>query len=393
MEALPVELIAKIFLIGCEDTRDPNYYPTLSRYRATISCVSSLWRDVALSTSRLWTDIVLSPSDDSDTDQELFFLRLNLERSGGASIDVHLGLPMGPNVNDAGFALLWIPISEQLHRCRSISIHGLSEKTMKTIMPLPGPLTQLEKLDISNPSPYPSHSILASSAVAPKLGEIWLDQVDFHGLSSIPTEHLTVVTLYARYGRGSMFSEFVSRCSALTQLLIIFEFTTRQIRTPPAVVPTLRDVTVSDVRFPRYLSAPGLTHLCCVGGAFKFNDPSMPALESFELSNPPRVLAFKDWDPPTSLADIHTFKLRQCARPDYVFELLLRGFDDDPRPIVFPSLRTLLLGSGVGFTSKILRVLDRRPNLHLQCEEYFFWPSKMTPKDLAGKYGARIDHL
>lgn len=236
MEALPVELIAKIFLIGCEDIRDPSYHPTLSRYRATISSVSPLWRNVALSTSLLWTDVVVTKSSDSDIHRALFFLRLDLERSSKALIDVHFGLPTDSNANQFGAPWLWIPIREQLHRCRSISIHGLSEQTMKTILPLPGPLPQLEKLSISNPLPHPFPSILTSSSVAPKLREVFLDEVDFHGLASIPTEYLTTIRLHAQCSPGSLVSAFLSQCSALTTLVAFFRFSAEEIRDPPAIV-------------------------------------------------------------------------------------------------------------------------------------------------------------
>lgn len=393
MESLCVELIANIFLMGCEDIRDPYFYRRLLRYRTSISSVSSHWRDVALATCLLWTDIVPTPFYDSDIDRTLHFLRLNLERSGGASIDVRFGRPEWSTVSDVSLASLWIPISEQLHRCRTIEIYGLSEEIMKTIVPLPGHLGRLEKLSISNPLPHPSPLILASSAAAPKLREICLDQVDFRGLSSVPTEHLTAVTFYAQSGPWSLFSAFMSRCSALIELTVFFEVTAEEARTTPVILPSLHELTVCDVRFPRYLSTPALKHLCCADQAFEFDGSSMPNLSSFGLYNPPKALSWKNWSPPVSLAAIHTLELKHCLRSDHVFELLLRGFDGDTSSIVFPSLRTLWLGPGVGFSPNILRVLDRRPKLTLRCNQFFFGGSKIAPKDLADRYGERIDYF
>lgn len=232
-------------------------------------------------------------------------------------------------------------------------MHGLSEEIMKTIMPLPGPLTQLEQLSISNPLPHPSPPVIASSAMAPKLREIHLNEVVFRCLSSIPTENLTVVTLCAQSGPWSLFSAFMSRCSALIKLDAFFEVTTEEAHTTPIILPSLQAFTVNNVRFPHYLSTPALRHLCWAGGAFEFDDPSMPNLSSFGLYNPSTALLSKNWRPPPSLAAIHTLVLKHFLRADHIFELPLRGFDDGPSSIVFPSLHTLWLGPGVGFSPNI----------------------------------------
>lgn len=142
--------------MGCEGSQHPDSYKFLSGYLWSITAVTSFWRRIAVSTSLLWTDIVSSPSYNTEIDRNLFFVRLHLKRSGAAPIDVRFGLPKWAEVSDANVALVWHPISEQLHRCRSIEIYGLSAKSMKTLLPLHGPLTGLRKLSIVNTFPSSS---------------------------------------------------------------------------------------------------------------------------------------------------------------------------------------------------------------------------------------------
>lgn len=142
MDALPIELVSRIFLWECESLTDI----ALLRYRLTISAVCSSWRTTALSTQQLWSSINVHIKWDTVITNALALLATHLERAYSVPIDVTLTAYL---LSDSTLRLarLWDAMSKHLHHCRTLRIVG--NVSPGVFLPLRDPMNCLEYLEIS----------------------------------------------------------------------------------------------------------------------------------------------------------------------------------------------------------------------------------------------------
>lgn len=122
----------------------------------------------------------------------------------------------------------------------------------------------------------------------------------------------------------------------------------------------------------------------------------------------------QNWQPAPSFSGISTLTFESSGAVDYLLHILAHqgsnasgepSVGDDPNDTtsttttttVFPSLRKLnLTACGAHLISPdalctlALKVLDLRPELHLECDSDFFASSTMSSYDRCIRYGARI---
>lgn len=139
MKSLPVELMTRIILMGCE-TLDTD---ALLRHRWSISAVSSSWRMIALSTQLLWSRIDIRLNSRSRAKKERSSLQMHLERAYSVSLDITLFVSA---VSSEDLPSIWDTIFEHLPRCRSIRMAG--DFDLDSILPFQMSMGRPECLDI-----------------------------------------------------------------------------------------------------------------------------------------------------------------------------------------------------------------------------------------------------
>lgn len=160
MNALPVELISRILLLGCEGLHENSTDNALMRQLITTSAVNSVWRSTALSTQKLWASIHVHPRGNLTMMNSLALMTMQLERSHSVYIDLALH---AFKINNTNLALFWETILKHLHRCRSLKIYAQPARP-SLIVPFRADMNRLERLEICSVSVR----CLSLSFVAPK---------------------------------------------------------------------------------------------------------------------------------------------------------------------------------------------------------------------------------
>lgn len=404
MHLLPIELIVKIFTIAYDDYRlgvdDEN--GTL-QFSLSISSVCSFWRAITLSTPGLWTCFIIQPRQAS-IDPTLPMLKTLLERSGEVPLDIHLiGHVSDEDTYVPSLISSWELASTNLYRCRKLQVTGLRRKLHRLIFPLIGPLERLETLRITSFSRFDgvlSEPVFDTHEAAPNISEISLSGIDFSSLTTVPTTSLNRLMLIYSYPiRWSTASSFLTSSSSLTHLKLHLP-ALGQLPSIPIFLPNLLSLLGPDCRYDRLVLAPRLEHLGCVNFNHRMEYSRLPSLKRLTMDSP-SPSALTSWRLNSWVNDIDTLRLINCYGTKFILDLLLVRLESHLAHSVFPSLRTLILKDSGGspntsradISRSVLRVLDDRPLLCLQCEPSLFMSAEFDWSELRTLYGTRLSKI
>lgn len=222
---------------------------------------------------------------------------------------------------------------------------------------------------------------------------------DPSALMSIPAKSLSHITFYTPALKWARMFPFLEQCGSLVSLELTGSPASGDDSTvdrAPLVMPNLEVLSTDSPLFGRILVTPRLRELQCRYDACAVRKTApLPVLDCLELIMPRlRLSDVPNWQPTPSLWNISTLKLKKCNYVDDLLNILLDRYPRDGTTVLaFPSLRKLNLQwcstyqkSPAALGALVLKVLDIRPALKLECDSHF----ETTPKDQLVRYGTRI---
>lgn len=411
IDALPVELIAQIVVASCEGLDAERADPKMLAHALSISSVSSLWREITLSTPKLWSRITLwsvATIVGKHASGKLVYsldpraitrLQAQLERSDRVPIDVIIeGLAVG-NLDDA--KMVWDTLSSHVHRFRSLQVDNLDDPLVDLVLPLrgPGPLKYLETLHItiSDREAAQVASLFDSEDFAPNLAKLYLNFTN--PTMRIPTASLVDFTFLAQFpSRWSIVASLLKQASHLQRASFFFLAESEESAQEPVILPNLTSLLLFDARFGHFFRVPEVEHLECPSYVTRQSLQGLlhlPPLKWLKLQIPTPE-AVNSWSLSPSGASIHTLELFNCQTTKQVFDFLMSRTDQDH---AFPSLRKLILDRcGDNMTPltlgrHLIRLLEHRPKLHVQYDSNSFDFHEDEKQKIDAEYGARLSKV
>ncbi|KAF8312908.1 hypothetical protein DL93DRAFT_1207509 [Clavulina sp. PMI_390] len=424
MERLPSELVAEILVWGVESL------PTsrsrwLLQFRLAVSAVNVKWRAIALSTSRLWSLIVIdlySRGSDIEMDQIQKLtepVRAGIQRSANASLTIHV-YTKRPQL--AVVRTVWDIITPVFGRCRFLEIVG-EYSILGEILPIQQSCPHLQQLQIypimQTHVPPPSllfapintaleSSPVSSAPILRKLVSTDVCQPSF--LLSIPSSALLDVTILLPSIPNSITWEclmnFFLPCADTLEILHIdgAPFPPLPSDGAPIIFKRLNSFTTSSEFFPRYVVAPALDRLVCLGNSYRLSDKDvspkwqvsseMVSIQKLELD---RSLAFgtqlDNWSPSSILLRISALSVPFKSG---VLPLLGRMASGASSKRLFPQVTLLSVRTQPSsmsreeverFVEAIVTLVRVRPVLKVDVIRYDGWSEfeASIPGDLIGR--------
>lgn len=400
MEDLPVELIAQIFLFTSQsgyDERGSASHRGQLKSLVSIGAVSSHWRHITLSTPALWRYIGIHWSDWSrPLTSVLLRVQAHFERSGAASLD--LSIHFRPSRSSEAPRIMWLTISPQLQRCRSIFIKGVARDLAKFILPIANPLNDLKTFHFSalNPS-LPCEQLFIGEGVAPKLSHLELSNIMLAHMPIAPIIHLTL--MHRDLKSWSYVLASLEPFPQLEHVVLQFGWQDDDPSLRPLILPNLKSLFLYDSHLSCYLLTPRLERLGCWSYEGKVDVVSLPPLQHLSVQNPARS-GLESWESSPSLDDVRTLDVTQCWVVDSLLDLLQSPLEGNTLP-TFPRLEKLRIynsslpsGSHAYFYQRLLQVLETRPQLFMEIDDTSL--SKLTAAEwfkLANESTGRLSEV
>lgn len=384
---LPIELISQIFLDIFEGLRKTHTYTLLLRNLLVISSVCSSWRQVTLSTPHLWTYIVVPEwtwrtsewsrgGNGTEASFKLSLLQAHIKRSRNLSFDLICDFERFQEVMEAQ---VWSIIIPHLDRCRHLDVRLARRAIPELVLPWTQKiqLKRLEYIGITSPGvvvqTHPP-AFFEHTELIPELTEMSLRDIYF---APFRVNSLTRLTLSYRMAVAwTSVAVFLVESTSLEWLALHLQFKLpgSDPSAQPILLPKLVHLTMPDLPFDRYICTPQLQTLSCFNYRGRITIAPSTQLKHLRLNTSyPNVL--RDWRPPSWLADIETLDLAGDGTAEDILGILFPSTEGENNPEVFPSLSMLrLFQSPVApeahdqFCDHLLRLLDSRPKLYIECD-------------------------
>lgn len=196
-----------------------------------------------------------------------------------------------------------------------------------------------------------------------------------------------------------MVPAFLIRCTQIVELSLFIELPGFGPWYDTVTLPNLRVPAVKDPCFDRYLLTPNLQRLEFMNTHDTLKSNSLPHLKHLVLYTPsPRAL--RDWRPSKSFASVGTLDvICHYLAGAFTFDFLLSQGPSDygqNTHYPFPSLLKLRVMWQLSFypekpvCTSLLRVLDHRPELALECPWKMLEISGLSSAQQLERYGGRI---
>lgn len=423
IHCLPAELLAEVFfLLGRSNgtsLRERTMQLTL------ISSVCSIWRETALCTATLWTSITYRYPRQQATSVAISRVTAYLERSKNASIDVSIVFA----AEDPEASQIWGIFLPHLDRCRSLEILCSTKAVARQLLPLPGRLSRLKRLEWGAPSESDDFVTLFDEANEAPLQTLSIfGPVSTSSLSNIVTSALNFVS----FTRASIWSWpevacFLSRCPLVENVHIgFYDDSLSTPQTDKIVIPSLKMLSVVDrlpLSFHHYISIPCLQNLLIRGDgrldttAAPATEPCWPLLRSVTLMHmtpcvPENLISLFESNP-----GISSLSIVSCGQHVAVILLLLLGSINSESPSdlhtrqlsgsitktarsdILPNLRKLRFqncrsGYRSGQVGPAIRaLLSRRLGLRVECDLRSIECSETMAHNVTNGYGDRFELL
>ncbi|KAF8310182.1 hypothetical protein DL93DRAFT_1670241 [Clavulina sp. PMI_390] len=270
-ESLPLELVSQIFVESCDAFRTPSIEDLwhFIVHRATISAVSSSWRNVAFATSRLWSVIYVSPKSkvNGELTAAIRSWELALHNSKSAPLEVYIH----DNFDMHGYdpTLVESPCNTLLSSFHRITVLELHLLRFLTPMPTLPPMPQLRRLCITskrvvaneepgNLLPY----LFNESCETTLLQDLTLPKMASTPSAHLPFENLISLQLNMLGPAGSPLvwknvAHILNRCQSLVFLVIAYRFTLI-ISEDLVLLPRLKALEVNADCVSKQIVAPNL---------------------------------------------------------------------------------------------------------------------------------------
>ncbi|KAF8299960.1 hypothetical protein DL93DRAFT_2233865 [Clavulina sp. PMI_390] len=426
MDHLPAEIIAEIFLCGIESLPTTRFRHSL-RFRLA---VSATWRAVALSTPRLWSQIILDPynlenmSGMRQIQRWTEPIQTAIQRSANTSLTIRVYTSRS---QVQLLLTLWDIIIPALERCSFLQIVG-HYSTLNEIFPIQQCCPRLQELSIhpkaqtSAPPPSLLFSSIPSThkstfiTFAPILQRIFLGNVcQASFLSSIPSSALLGVTIRLPPVNNDItwecLANFFLPCADTLQTLHIDggpPLPPFPSNGSPILFKRLTSFSTDWELFPRYIAAPMLNRLACIGNAYRFSDKDIAPEWLTSADNVSiRELALSSlthshfqsygWLPSSLLEHVETLSLPFSLE---IVPHLLRMASETSAELLFPQAQFLRMRAKpssmkrhdfLEVVESIKGLLQARPALRVGIMKYDGWSELKAsiPADLLN----RIDML
>lgn len=404
---LPNEIISHILQCVVEDDNaEVHCYGHCAAEIRLIMSVCQLWRLVAISTPRIWNSFSVKNAIESHP--QIDHINHHLDRSGAVPInlrirDANIGglsqFAQGPEsslrasvINCAGdFFLCVASVKCHLWRCRNLDINLQGTVAARDVLPLNGPLTNLQSLSLQFSDQVTSYIATENISLVDEGSSCRLRELRIRAkeippmlLQYINSKFITDLRFNISQVRGSSvppqhLDDFILGCPAVETMMLEYNFPMGYHPTPRDIsTPNLRVLHLTGYYMTPYLkswNAPRLRELFIQNPMAGLETPTFqfPALESLALVD---VFADRATDENflftilnnhptlTTLATVNTH--RDMA---YLFKILLD---------TCPNLSTLALSIDCAMNldssvPSILALLEKRPQIHLNFTRNLNW--------------------